>query len=60
MSLPVRLRIVVLRADIDVWCEVCAVPCAVTIIYAIEGRDGLPAWVHQLTYCEVCDTHGST
>lgn len=60
MPLLVSLRIVVLCTDIDIWCDVCAVPCAVTIIYAIECRDGVPAGVHRLTYCEVCDARGDT
>jgi hypothetical protein len=58
MSLLVSLRIAVFCVDIDIWCDICTAPCAVTIIYTIESRDGGPTGVYRLTYCEVCDARG--
>lgn len=51
----VRLRIAILHIDKDVWCDMCGVPCAVTITYATERDERTPLAVHRLTWCETCE-----
>ncbi len=55
MSPAVCLRIVVLHTEVDVWCDICAVPSAVTITYVAEEIGNTPGVLHQLTYCETCE-----
>lgn len=50
----VLLRIVILHVETDVWCEVCALPCATTVTYIEEVDDQAPEWVYRLTYCDAC------
>lgn len=50
----VVVRIVVLRVEDDVWCDMCGVPCAVTIVYLLEERDRPPDGVRVLTCCDNC------
>lgn len=57
MTRAVRLCITVLELESDVLCEVCGVPCAVTVTYVAEESHEPPHMVHRLTYCETCDQH---
>ncbi|WP_190812520.1 hypothetical protein [Saccharopolyspora pogona] len=54
-SVVVRLRIAVLHIDKYVWCDMCGVPCAVTVTYANERDERTPLAVHRLTWCETCE-----
>jgi hypothetical protein len=49
------VRIVVVHTETDSWCDVCALPTAVTLTYVVEPRGGVPSGVHRLTYCESCE-----
>jgi hypothetical protein len=54
-SLVRRLRIVVLRVDTDIWCDLCSALCATTISYVVEEPEGMPPGLHVLTYCQACE-----
>jgi hypothetical protein len=49
------LRIVLLKTDTDVWCDLCGLPCATEITYVIEVADRVPAAVRRLAYCDGCE-----
>lgn len=54
-SAVLRLRIVVLSVDTDVWCAFCRALCATTIAYLVEPPDGVAEGLHRLTYCDACE-----
>jgi hypothetical protein len=50
-----RLRIVVIGAQPDIWCDTCALPVAVTLTYLVEMAGAPPSGLDHLTYCDSCD-----
>jgi hypothetical protein len=51
----IQLRVVVLAVDTDVWCELCALPCATAVVYVEEHDGHAPIAVNTVTYCTACD-----
>ena len=50
------LRIVVIHSEPGAWCEMCDLPCATRVTYALEpAAGGAPNGLRTLTYCESCE-----
>jgi hypothetical protein len=52
---PILVRIVILDMQTSVWCDVCDLPCAVTVSYVEECDHHTADEIYQLTYCPACD-----
>lgn len=53
----IRLRIVVLQTEPDIWCDACGTTCATTTTYVVEQAGAVPSDLCLFTSCETCERH---